>query len=67
MPEATFDLMMGFLRQNHRRFSRRAREQEFAALTAEEAAGIEAAHQDMLGEALPPHSAGAEPPARSDA
>jgi hypothetical protein len=58
MPEATFDLMMGFLRQNAGRFSRRAREHEFAALTDAEAAGIEAAYQDLLAVAAAPFAAG---------
>jgi hypothetical protein len=48
MPDATFDLMMGFLRQNEGRFSRRARMKEFAALTDEEAAAIEAIYQELL-------------------
>ena len=48
MPDATFDLMMGFLRQNGGRFSQRARTNEFAKLTDEEAASIEGAYQDLL-------------------
>ena len=48
MPDATFDLMMGFLRQNGGRFSQRARTKEFAKLTDEEAASIEGAYQDLL-------------------
>jgi hypothetical protein len=58
MPDAKFDLMMGFLRQNKGRFSQRARMQEFAALTDEEAAAIEGVYQDLL---LP-----LEPPAAAD-
>ena len=53
MPDAKFDLMMGFLRQNGGRFSRRAREHEFAALADEEAAAIEAAYQDLLSDTAP--------------
>ena len=48
MPDSTFDLMMGFLRQNQGRFSQRAREKEFAVLTDEEAAAIEDIYQDLL-------------------
>jgi hypothetical protein len=48
MPDATFDLMMGFLRQNAGRFSNRARTKEFAQLTDEEAAAIEGIYQDLL-------------------
>jgi hypothetical protein len=50
MPDATFDLMMGFLRQNHGRFSQRARTEEFAQLTEEEAASIEKTYRDILSE-----------------
>ena len=50
MPDATFDLMMGFLRQNGGRFSRRARTREFAELTDDEASAIEAIYQDLLAE-----------------
>ena len=48
MPNATFDLMMGFLRQNGGRFSQRARSKEFAKLTEEEASSIEDIYQDVL-------------------
>jgi Fic family protein len=48
MPDATFDLMMGFLRQNNGHFSNRARTKEFAKLTDEEAASIEGIYQDLL-------------------
>ena len=41
MPDATFDLMMGFLRQNRGRFSQRARTNEFAQLTNDEVVSIE--------------------------
>lgn len=48
LPNATFDLMMGFLRQNGGRFSHRARTKEFAQLTDEEAASVEGIYQDLL-------------------
>ncbi len=48
MPDATFDLMMGFLRQNQGHFSQRARSREFAKLTDDEAASIERIYQDLL-------------------
>ena len=41
LPDATFDLMLGFLRQNDGRFSRRARTKEFAKLADE--GGVEKA------------------------
>lgn len=48
MPDHRFDLMLGFLRQNGGRFSKRAREREFEALTAEEVAAIEGIYADLL-------------------
>lgn len=48
LPDATFDLMLGFLRQNGGRFSRRAREREFAALGDDEAAAVESIYRDVL-------------------
>jgi hypothetical protein len=48
LPDATFDLMMGFLRQNNGRFSARARRNEFERLTNEEAEAIEGIYQDLL-------------------
>jgi hypothetical protein len=42
MPESTIDLLFRFLKQNGGRLSRRARENEFAALRDEEANDIEA-------------------------
>jgi len=48
LPDATFDLMMGFLRQNGGRFSQRARTKEFARLTDEEVASIEGVYADSL-------------------
>lgn len=62
MPDATFDLMMGFLRQNNGQFSRRARTKEFEKLTDEEASSIEGIYQDLmlpLDAAAPSKSAGA--------
>ncbi len=48
MPNAKFDLMLGFLRQNGGRFSRRARTKEFSLLTDEEAQHIETIYEDCL-------------------
>jgi Fic family protein len=48
MPDATFDLMMGFLRQNKGRFSQRARTKEFAKLTDEEVSSIEGVYRDLM-------------------
>jgi hypothetical protein len=48
MPDSTFDLMMGFLRQNQGHFSQRARSKEFAQLTDDEVASIERTYQDLL-------------------
>lgn len=49
MPDARFDLMIGLLRQNGGRFSRRARTHEFTLLTDEEATAIEAVYGELLG------------------
>jgi hypothetical protein len=54
IPDAKFDLMMGFLRQNNGKFSRRARAQEFAALTDEEAIAIEGVYEELLLPDAPP-------------
>jgi hypothetical protein len=51
MPDRTFDNLFGFLRQNHGRLSRRARESEFAALTDEEQRLIESAYGELFGSA----------------
>ena len=48
MPDATFDLMMGFLRQNGGEFSKRAREREFSGLTDQEALAIEGVYRELL-------------------
>lgn len=50
MPAATMDLLFRFLQQNGGRLSQRAREREFAALTDEEAARIEAIYGEVFGE-----------------
>lgn len=56
LPDATFDLMMGFLRQNSGRFSKRAREREFSQLTDDEVHSIEAIYEDLLsGQKSPAH------------
>src|ERR1700730_11860855 len=44
MPDNTVDLLFRFLRQNDGRLSRRAREREFAELTEDEVAKIDAAY-----------------------
>jgi hypothetical protein len=49
MPERTVDLLFRFLRQNEGRLSKRGREQEFRALTADEIARIEAAYAGSFG------------------
>ncbi|WP_119303907.1 Fic family protein [Dongia deserti] len=54
LPDTTFDLMMGFLRQNAGHFSRRAREREFKQLTDDEAHAIEAIYQDLLMDKIEP-------------
>lgn len=48
MPDSTFDLMMGFLRQNHGQFSQRVRTKEFSKLTDDEVTSIERIYQDLL-------------------
>ena len=50
MPERLSDLLFRFLRQNGGILSRRAREKEFAALTDEEAARIEAIYREAFGD-----------------
>ena len=47
MPDHRFDLVLGFLRQNSGRFSKRARDREFAALTIDEVSAIKAIHGDL--------------------
>ena len=51
MPDRTIDLLFRFLHQNGGRLSRRAREQEFAALTDVEAATAEMAYRETFGPA----------------
>ena len=48
MPRRTIDLLFNFLRQNGGRLSKRARENEFKALTGEEVDHIEALYRDSL-------------------
>jgi hypothetical protein len=48
MPDHRFDLMLGFLRQNEGRFSKRAREREFEALTDDEVSAVEGIYADLL-------------------
>jgi Fic/DOC family len=47
LPDHRFDLMLGFLRRNQGRFSKRAREREFASLTDDEASEIENVYADL--------------------
>lgn len=49
MPDRLLDLLFRFLRQNEGRLSKRARDREFAALTDEEAARIEAIFAELRG------------------
>jgi hypothetical protein len=49
MPDRTLDNLFGFLRQNHGRLSKRARTNEFAALTDDETRRIEQAYADLFG------------------
>ncbi len=49
MPERTFNSLFGFLRQNGGRLSKRARDNEFAALTPDEAARIEELYAASFG------------------
>ncbi len=48
MPGHRLDLMFGFLRRGQGRFSKRAREREFASLTDDEAAAIEGIYAEHL-------------------
>ena len=49
MPERTIDLLFRFLRQNDGQLSQRARTKEFAALSDEEVARIEAVYASTFG------------------
>ena len=49
MPDRLADLLFRFLRQNGGRLSRRGRENEFAALNAEEVERVEAAYREAFG------------------
>src|SRR5262249_28578447 len=48
MPDRTLDNLLGFLRQNGGRLSKRAREREFAALTDDETKRIETAYANAF-------------------
>jgi Fic/DOC family len=48
MPDGTLDNLFGFLRQNRGRLSKRARDNEFAALTDDETRRIEQAYIDLF-------------------
>jgi hypothetical protein len=50
MPERTLDNLLGFLRQNGGRLSKRAREHEFAKLTEEEVGRIEGLYDEAFGQ-----------------
>ena len=49
MPERTLDNLFGFLRHNDGRLSKRARENEFAALTDDETRRIEQSYDELFG------------------
>jgi hypothetical protein len=53
MPDRLVHLLYSFLEQNGGRLSRRARENEFSALTDEETAYIEATYADLFGPQSP--------------
>jgi len=48
MPDRVMDLLFRFFRQNNGTLSKRAREREFAGLTDDEAAEIQAIYEDIL-------------------
>jgi len=50
MPDRTLDNLLGLLRQNGGRLSKRARENEFAELTSEETRRIEDLYAAAFGE-----------------
>ena len=47
MPATMIDLLFNFLKQNGGTLSKRAREEEFAALTDDEAAQLESIYQEL--------------------
>ena len=49
MPNSRLDLLWRFLQQNNGKFSKRARENEFGALTDEEAVAIERMFHEAIG------------------
>jgi hypothetical protein len=52
MPDRTLNNLFGFLRQNSGQLSKRAREKEFAALTADEIKRVEGVYAGTFGEAV---------------
>lgn len=56
MPEQKMDLLHKFLRQNNGQLSKRARTNEFAALTTEEVERAEALYRDAFQGLPPPES-----------
>ena len=49
MPNSRLDLLWRFLQQNNGKFSKRARENEFGALTDEEAVATERMFHEAIG------------------
>jgi len=49
MPDRTLDLLAAFLRQNEGRLSKRAKENEFASLSEDEALKMEKLYQEIFG------------------
>jgi hypothetical protein len=49
MPDREIERLRGFLAQGQGQLSRRAREREFRALTADEATRIEALYRELFG------------------
>ncbi len=50
MPDHTMDLLIRFLRQNNGKFSKRAREKEFKALSSEECHDLETLYEEIFSE-----------------
>ena len=50
MPDRTVNLLFNFIKQSQGKFSKRARENEFSALTNLEVSQIEAFYEDELGD-----------------
>jgi hypothetical protein len=51
MPDRTLDNLFGFLKRNRGHLSKRARENEFAALADDETRRIEQAYANLVGAA----------------